>query len=101
MNNAVAYNTLPPGSDVTDQEMADLRQMPLVTSGTSDVSMDTNPQSMKHGYKRLDMKPTDDTWTNEHVDAFYGEGKSDGLVGFLERNNMLDRNRVDSTTTSC
>jgi hypothetical protein len=91
MDNAVFYPSLPPGSDIVDQEMADIRVQPLVTSGTSDVSMDTNPESMRSGYTRKAMRPTDDMYTNEHCDAFYGEAKVDGEVGFLERNNMLDR----------
>lgn len=92
MNNAVAYNTLPPGSDNTDQEMADIRQMRTVTAGTDDVTDNPKGHDFVQGFVDVTMSPTDDMWTNEHVDAFYGEGKSDGKVGFLERNNMLDRN---------
>jgi hypothetical protein len=38
------------------------------------------------------MNGTDDLYTGEHVDQFYGEAvDEDGKVGFAERNNYLDR----------
>jgi hypothetical protein len=92
MNNAVAYNGLPPGSDGEDQELTDQRKMRTVTAGTDDVTDNPQGQDFVKGFVDITMLPTDDMYTNEHVDAFYGEGKSDGKVGFLERNNMLDRN---------
>lgn len=84
--------SLPPGSDVTDQALADIRKMRTITAGTDDVTDNPSGQDFVKGYVDVQMKPTDDMYTNEHVDAFYGEGKSDGKVGFLERNNVLDRN---------
>jgi len=92
MNNAVFYNSLPPGSDIKDAEISDARVMRTVTAGTDDVTDNPKGQDFVKGYVDVTMKPTDDMYTNEHVDAFYGEGKSDGKVGFLERNNVLDRN---------
>jgi hypothetical protein len=92
MDNAVFYASLPPGSDLTDQETADVRVMRTITAGTDDVTDNPSGQDFVKGYVDVQMKPTDDMYTNEHVDAFYGEAKSDGKVGFLERNNMLDRN---------
>ena len=85
------FNALPPGADIDDQAVAEIRGMPESLAGETDVSADTNSQSMAHGYRRLAMRPTDDMYTNEHCDAFYGEAKVDGDVGFCERNNMLDR----------
>jgi len=44
------------------------------------------------GFARLDMKATDDQYSGEHVDLFYGEAVDEfGNVGFAERNNYLDR----------
>ena len=44
------------------------------------------------GHKRIDMKATDDQYSGEHVDLFYGEAVDEkGNVGFAERNNYLDR----------
>lgn len=91
MDNAVCYNTLPPGSDIDDQEMCDARVQRTVVAGTDDVTDNPKGNDFIKGYVDVQMSPTDDMYTNEHVDAFYGEGKSDGKVGFLERNNMLDR----------
>ena len=60
--------------------------MPLVISGQSDVSQDTNPESLERGFKKREMKGTDDQYTGEHMDHFYGDAG-----GFVERNNYLDR----------
>jgi hypothetical protein len=64
---------------------------PSVVSGESDVSRDYNRQSERKGYTRLKYLPTDDAYTNEHEDAFYGEARDGKDVGFVERNNTLDR----------
>ncbi len=91
MNNAVFYNGLPPGSDGEDQELSDQRHIPLVMGGQTDVSHDWNPESVANGFSRRPMRPTDDMYTREHNDAFYDEVTVDGHTGFIERNNMLDR----------
>lgn len=91
MNNALFVNSLPPGTNIIDQEYADIRKMELVMSGESDVSQDYNSEAVKHGFTRREMRPTDDLYTNEHCDAFYSEMTVDGETGFIERNNMLDR----------
>lgn len=91
MDNDVFYNTLPPGMEIEDQELIYQPWMPTVTAGETDVSHDMNPEAARNGYTRKKMRPTDDLWTNEHVDAFYGDITVDGLTGFIERNNMLDR----------
>jgi hypothetical protein len=82
---------LPPGSNIEDQHVSDQRPTPFSMGGETDVSMDYNAQSVLMGYSRREMLPTDDMYTNEHCDAFYGEMTVDGVTGFLERNNMLDR----------
>ena len=91
MNNALFINSLPPGTNIVDQEYADIRKMELVMSGESDVSEDYNSEAVKTGFTKRQMKPTDDMYTNEHCDAFYSEMTVDGETGFIERNNMLDR----------
>lgn len=85
-------NCLPPGQDIEAQELADLRSQPFSMGGETDVSQDFQGATRK-GFKRLQMRPTDDEYTNEHVAPFYGEAvdTETGDVGFLERNNVLDR----------
>lgn len=91
MDNAVHYNSLPPGMDIEAQEMSDQRVFATVMAGESDVSRDYNPESIKNGEYRLPMTGTDDEYSNAHVDAFYDEITVDGETGFTERNNNLDR----------
>ena len=64
--------------------------------GNTDVSGErvfASPDKLfKEGYARLDMKATDDQYSGEHVDLFYGDAVDEaGNVGFSERNNYLDR----------
>jgi len=80
------FNFLPPGMEIADQFAAEFNQMPLVMAGQTDVSADTNPASFAEGFKKRDMKGSDDQYTGEHVDHFYGDAG-----GFVERNNYLDR----------
>lgn len=86
-----------PVLDIQSQELADIRQQREVMPGETDVSYDCpGPGEIRRGFFRKKMSPTDDLYTNEHVDLFYGEVKlevEDGEkeVGFLERGNMLDR----------
>ena len=84
-------NQLPPGMDIGDQKNSMQPDQPFVTSGESDVSKDMNAEAARQGFTRRTMRPTDDMYTREHNDAFYDEVKVDGVTGFLERNNMLDR----------
>jgi hypothetical protein len=81
------FNVMPPGMEISEQPSAETNGMPLVMSGESDVSKDTNPESFREGFKRVDMKGTDDLYTGEHTDLWYGDAG-----GFVERNNYLDRN---------
>lgn len=53
---------------------------------------DSTTAERKAGYKSLALDPCDDAYTGEGVDQFYGEAVDDkGTVGFVERNNYLDR----------
>jgi len=88
---AVFYGSLPPGSDIQGQEESDQHVMPFSMGGETDVSQDWNPTAVREGWSPRKMRPTDDLWTGEHCDAFYGDMTVDGVTGFLERNNMLDR----------
>jgi hypothetical protein len=84
-------NCLPPGDNIGDQQLIDNPVLPRVMSGETDVTQDWNPSAVRKGYRRFDVKPTDDAYTAEHVDTFYGEAVSDGETGFAERGNLLDR----------
>lgn len=79
------FNEMPPGMDI-NQARADIEKMPLVMMDETSVSKSTNPESLREGFKRLDMKGTDDQYTGEHMDLFYGDAG-----GFVERNNYCDR----------
>jgi len=92
MNNARLYTSLPPGMDITDAELSDIRKQRMVTAGTDDVSDNPSGENFRTGYVPVTMRPTDDMYTNEHQDCFYDEIKVDGVTGYLERNNYLDRN---------
>jgi hypothetical protein len=61
--------------------------------GDTDVSgSNINPESLEVGYQRKELKATDDQYSGEHVDLFYGEVKDEnGKASFVERNNYLDR----------
>lgn len=98
MNNAVMFNSLPPGMDIDDQEIADIRRMGVNVAGNfptalapGDRTQDLNARSLIRGFDRKALRPTDDMYTREHNDAFYDTVEVDGVEGFVERNNMLDR----------
>lgn len=83
-------NCMPPGMDI-DQPVADIPSMRTVTGGTDDVTDNPSGGDFSKGFVKLPFKPTDDMYTREHQDAFYDEVSVDGVTGYLERNNMLDR----------
>lgn len=60
--------------------------MPLSLAGATDVTDNVNQADLKRGYDLHAMQGTDDQYTGEHVDHFYGDAG-----GFVERNNYLDR----------
>ena len=80
------FNMMPPGMDINNQCSAEINGMPLSMSGETDVSKDTSPGAFAKGFTKREMKGTDDQYTDEHVDHFYGDAG-----GFVERNNYLDR----------
>lgn len=78
---------MPPGMDGSNQDSTEQNGMPFVLAGSNDVSKEVyKPSAMECGYAKLDMKGSDDLYTGEHVDHFYGDAG-----GFCERNNYLDR----------
>lgn len=98
MNNAAFFNSLPPGADIEDQEVSDQLKMGINTAGgfptllaQGDRTQDLTPRSVVTGFDVKTLRPTDDQYSREHNDAFYDEIEVDGQVGFIERNNMLDR----------
>lgn len=91
MNNALFVHSLPPGMDIEDQELTDIRKQQTHLAGEGDVSGDTNRSALRKGFTRRDMRPTDDEFSRQHNDAFYDECSVDGVTGYLERNNVLDR----------
>jgi hypothetical protein len=92
--NAVMLNSLPPGMDIEDQEVSDVRQMSINTAGNMGdalaqgdlTNMEVNAYSLRKGFDKKELLQTDDAYTREHNDAFY-----DDVGGFVERNNYLDR----------
>ena len=61
--------------------------MPLSLAGATDVTDHISEKALnKRGFVRAEMKGTDDQYTGEHTDLFYGDAG-----GFVERNNYMDR----------
>lgn len=88
------YNCLPPGSDIEDQEVAHIPAEAMSTGnmGNGDqATTDVTRESLRSGFDRKRMRPTDDEYTRQHNDAFYDSIEVDGIEGFVERNNVLDR----------
>lgn len=80
------FNYMPPGMDISHQGFSEQRSQPLSMAGFTDVSKDTNNVSIANGFTKRKMRGSDDMYTGEHVDHFYGDAG-----GFAERNNYLDR----------
>ena len=86
------FNFMPPGMDISNQRRKLMNPMPLSMAGYTDVSKDVTDKAFDAGYTRREMQGTDDQYTGEHMDHFYGEAVDEkGNVGFVERNNYLDR----------
>ena len=79
------FNLPMPGMDIGNQWRAQIDNQKLVLSGETDITA-TKPANWNQGFTKLEMKGTDDCYTGEHVDLFYGDSG-----GFTERNNYLDR----------
>ena len=87
------FNYLPPGSNIEDQAFADIpaeRMAGSLETGTQ-ATDDVTRESLRVGFDRKAMAPTDDQFTKEHEDPFYFEAEVDGVVGYCERGNVLDR----------
>jgi hypothetical protein len=87
------FNKLPPGMNIEDQDEADIKPQGMACDlgVASDRTVDVTAKSLREGYDRKRLRPTDDEWTRQHNDAFYDTVRVDGIEGYLERNNMLDR----------
>jgi len=85
--------SLPPTG--IDEPVVHKNGMKLTTASATDVTDVVNPWDFKRGFGKHAMNGTDDMYTGEHVDHFYGEvhGEDDygKVTGFAERNNYLDR----------
>ena len=97
MNNARFFNSLPPGTDIEDQEVCDIRKMGTNTAGNlgdelarGDRTQDVNKVSLRKGFDRKKLLSTDE-YTRQHNDAFYWDARVGDDEGYVERNNMLDR----------
>lgn len=89
----VMYQELPPGMDTYDQGIPPKR-VPNARGGLgsgTQATVDVTARSLREGFSRKPMSPTDDMYTREHNDAFYDTVEVDGVEGFVERNNYLDR----------
>lgn len=86
-------NYLPPGMDIENQAHADIKAQGMASDlgVMSDRTKDVNMKSLREGFDRKSLRPTDDMYTREHHDAFYDTIKVDGVEGYVERNNVLDR----------
>ena len=86
------FNMMPVGYDATSEKDAFVQGFGGDTDVTGQTT-DLRGETLVKGYKRRDMKATDDQYSGEHCDHFYGEAVDEkGQVGFAERNNYLDRN---------
>jgi hypothetical protein len=91
-DNSAMFNSLPPGADIEDQEVNDIRRMDIVDgAGHNQVTQDVDARSLRTGFSRKKILSSDDEYTREHNDAFYDTVEVDGVEGYVERNNMLDR----------
>lgn len=85
--NTQVLDRMPPGMNIKNQASTEQNNMPFVLSGRNDVSSEAlTSGALECGYAKLEMKGSDDQYTGEHVDHFYGDAG-----GFIERNNYLDR----------
>jgi hypothetical protein len=86
--NNVFFNTLPPGADIEDAEIADIRKQRPVFVGSNNVDRGLDAAALKRGYSTRPLAATDN---NEHQSNFYDEITVDGETGFVERSNVMDR----------
>jgi hypothetical protein len=81
-------NILPCGMDLEDPATTFVYGF----GGDTDATNNVTTASLKTGFEYDPMAPTDDQYSGEHIEMFYGEAFGDDRrVGFVERNNYLDR----------
>ena len=81
------FNKLPPGMAIEGDT-----KFVYGFGGDTDVTNTVTADSIKNGFEYSALAPTDDQYGGEHIEAFYGDAiGDDGRVGFVERNNYLDR----------
>ena len=86
------FHSLPQGMDIEDQEYCDIRKMEVRDVINYDqVTKDATTRSLVTGFDRKKLLNTDDEYTREHNDPFYSDMVVEDEIGFVERNNMLDR----------
>lgn len=88
---APRMNRMPPGQDIGDQTQSRQHPQPYSNAGATDESNSVNAAMLVRGYQRQSMKPEDEMYNDEHNELFYGNVEVEGDVGFVERNNYLDR----------
>ncbi len=97
-NQASARNDPPYTSDMQEWVIKENGGMDMTLMSESDITKSVVARkSLMDGFTLHDLGNTDDQYTGEGVDHFYGdaEGEDDGknrYTGFVERNNYLDRN---------
>jgi hypothetical protein len=96
VNTTAARNDPPRRTDLQEWVIKENGGMKLVTASATDVTNDVEAKALKNGFTYHDMDSVDDEYTGANQDHFYGEaiGPDDGgneVVGFVERNNYLDR----------
>lgn len=88
-------NAMPPGMFIDNQTGLQGKFHPITLAGKTDEQNiregSLNDKTLRNGFFLSKMSPVDDMYTNEHVDGFYDSVTVDGVEGFVERNNMLDR----------
>lgn len=93
-NGSRMLQTLPPGTDICEQDFADItpeRMAPGGLGSGTQATEDVTVASLRAGFDRKKMRPTDDQETHEHESPFYFDAEVDGVLGFVERGNVCDR----------
>lgn len=81
-DSSVRFNKMP----ISNIDDGRTDYIPLSLAGQTDVTDNLQPPALQNGFTSVPMKGTDDQYTGEHCDLFYGDSG-----GFVERNNYLDR----------
>ena len=92
-SNDVGYNQLPPGMNTYRQDLppqANPRRARGGLGSGTQATEDVTRKSVRQGFSRKAMSPTDDYARGEN-EPFYETVEVDGVEGFVERGNVLDR----------